>query len=460
MRKQVSKEFAIHNLPIYSVSEISNVIKNTIESDFSHVRVRGEVSGSKKATSGHIYFSLKDESFVLDSICWRGTASKLKILPDDGLEIVAMGRLTTYGARSKYQLIVDSIELAGEGALLKLLEERKEKLKKEGVFDQSKKKTLPFLPETIGVVTSPTGAVFRDIIHRLKARFGRHIILWPVPVQGQNAAKNIVEAINGFNSLEPQKNIPTPDIIIIARGGGSLEDLWPFNEETIVRAVAASVIPIISAIGHEVDMTLIDYVSDVRAPTPSAAAEIAVPVRSEILAHALEQGQRKVNAMNRIIRDRILALELAKRGLPKLDRLTENSYQRIDELFERLRHGLLIGIKTQQQLFMPISKRVRFPIKQIEEAEKNLRHENGNLVRAFNQFFRDRRNKLTELSKLLESYSYERVLDRGFAVLQTDNAETIESVTQISENDTVNVILRDGSIVLKAMKIGFNDEKK
>jgi exodeoxyribonuclease VII large subunit len=250
---------ATQNLPEYSVSELSVALKRTVEESFSYVRVRGEVSGFKRAASGHLYMTLKDDSAVIDGVCWRGIAGRLAIQPEDGLEIIATGKLTTYPARSKYQLVIESMELAGEGALLKLLEERRKKLAAQGLFDEDRKQALPFLPNVIGVVTSPTGAVIRDIQHRLADRFPRHVLLWPVLVQGDKAADQISAAIRGFNNLPEGGDIPRPDLLIVARGGGSLEDLWSFNEENVVRAAAESQIPLISAVGHETDWTLIDH---------------------------------------------------------------------------------------------------------------------------------------------------------------------------------------------------------
>src|SRR5579864_644267 len=284
------------NLPEYTVSELSRALKRSIEENFSFVRVRGEISGWKRHSSGHCYLCLKDAEAVLDAVCWRGTAIRLAVKPEDGMEVVCTGRLTTYPGRSKYQLVIETMELAGVGALLKLFEDRRKRLAAEGLFAEERKKRLPFLPRIIGVVTSPTGAVIRDILHRLNDRFPRHVLVWPVAVQGEGAAAQIAAAIDGFNRL-PQAGgekggVPRPELIIVARGGGSLEDLMAFNEEVVVRAAARSAIPLISAVGHETDTTLIDHAADRRAPTPSAAAEIAVPVRLDLVADLAGKSSR------------------------------------------------------------------------------------------------------------------------------------------------------------------------
>ena len=305
------------NLPEFSVSELSRALKRTVEDSYPYVRVRGELSGFKRAASGHLYMTLKDENAVLDAVCWRGTAGRLSIAPEDGLEVICTGKLTTYPGRSKYQIVVEQMEMAGEGALLKLLEDRRKKLAAEGLFDDARKRALPFLPDVIGVVTSPTGAVIRDILHRLSDRFPRHVLLWPVLVQGDGAADQVTAAIEGFNGIAAGGPMPRPDLIIVARGGGSLEDLWAFNEENVVRAAAASDIPLISAVGHETDTTLIDFASDRRAPTPTAAAEMAVPVRAELQAAVLDNERRMVAAMHRMVDDRRLRVDGLARGVAR-----------------------------------------------------------------------------------------------------------------------------------------------
>ncbi|MCA8906823.1 MAG: exodeoxyribonuclease VII large subunit, partial [Rhodospirillaceae bacterium] len=291
---------AASNLPEYTVSEISTALKRTVEDRYGHVRVRGEISQPKRHPSGHTYLRLKDDSAVLDAVIWRGVASRIALSPDEGLEVVCTGRLTTYAPRSQYQLVIEAMEVAGEGALLKLLEDRRKRLAAEGLFDEARKRPLPLLPGVIGVVTSPSGAVIRDILHRLADRFPRHVLLWPVAVQGEGAAAQIAEAVTGFDTLTPAAGVPRPDVVIVARGGGSLEDLMAFNEEVVVRAVAACTIPVISAVGHETDTTLIDHVADHRAPTPTAAAERAVPVRADLLASVADYEQRRRRAIARL----------------------------------------------------------------------------------------------------------------------------------------------------------------
>ncbi|MBN8631597.1 MAG: exodeoxyribonuclease VII large subunit, partial [Rhodobacterales bacterium] len=280
------------NQPEYTVSELSGAVKRVIEGEFGLVRVRGEVGRVSRPASGHLYFDLKDDRSVIAAISWKGQVARMQVRPEEGMEVVATGRMTTFPGQSKYQLIVEDVAPAGAGALMAMLEKRRAALQAEGLFDQGRKKPIPYLPKVIGVVTSPSGAVIRDILHRLRDRFPRHVLVWPVAVQGQDCAAQVAAAIKGFNALPEGGPIPRPDVLIVARGGGSLEDLWGFNEEVVVRAAAASAIPLISAVGHETDTTLIDYAADLRAPTPTAAAELAVPVRLDLLAGLETLGAR------------------------------------------------------------------------------------------------------------------------------------------------------------------------
>jgi exodeoxyribonuclease VII large subunit len=323
------------NSPPLSVTELSGALKRTIETAFGQVRVRGEISGFKRHSSGHCYFSLKDENACMDAVIWRSSAGALAFRPEDGAEVIATGKLTTYPGRSKYQIVVERMELAGEGALLALLERRRKALAAEGLFDPARKRRLPFMPRLIGVVTSPTGAVIRDILHRLEDRCPTHVVLWPVPVQGEGSAAKIAEAIRGFAHFSPR-----PDLLIVARGGGSIEDLWAFNEEDVVRAAAESPIPLISAVGHETDTTLIDHAADMRAPTPTAAAEIAVPVRSELVAQLSELQHRAQNCLARRTERCRERLELTACRWPEASALFLPKTQRVDELGERLPRSL------------------------------------------------------------------------------------------------------------------------
>jgi exodeoxyribonuclease VII large subunit len=323
------------NSPALSVSELSGALKRTVENAFGHVRVRGEISGFKRHGSGHCYFTLKDENACIDAVIWRGNAAALAFLPEDGAEVIATGKLTTYPGRSKYQIVVDRMEIAGEGALLALLEKRRKALAAEGLFAPERKRRLPFLPQVIGVVTSPTGAVIRDILHRLEDRCPTRVILWPVPVQGDGAAARIAAAIRAFPTIQPR-----PDLLIVARGGGSIEDLWPFNEEEVVRAAAASPIPLISAVGHETDTTLIDHAADRRAPTPTAAAEIAVPVRSELFGQLADLQHRGQHCLSRRIERTRERFELTVCRWPEPQAILAPIVQRVDDMGERLPRSL------------------------------------------------------------------------------------------------------------------------
>src|SRR4051794_37334946 len=323
------------NSPALTVTELSGALKRTIENAFGHVRVRGEISGFKRHASGHCYFTLKDENACIDAVIWRTSRGTLAFRPEDGAEVIATGKLTTYPGRSKYQIVVERMELAGEGALLALLEKRRKALAAEGLFDAERKRPLPFLPRIIGVVTSPTGAVIRDIIHRLEDRCPTRVIVWPVPVQGEGAAAKIAEAIRGFPSIETR-----PDLLIVARGGGSIEDLWAFNEEEVVRAAAECPIPLISAVGHETDTTLIDHAADRRAPTPTAAAEIAVPVRAELLGQLGELQHRAQHCLARRVERSRERLDLTVCRWPEPQSIFLSATQRLDEVGERLPRSL------------------------------------------------------------------------------------------------------------------------
>lgn len=428
------------NVPVFSVTEVSGLVKSTVEGAFAHVRIRGEVSGFKRAASGHLYFALKDENAVMDGVCWRSTAGRLAIDPEDGMEVIATGRITTYAGRSKYQLVVESLELAGEGALLKLLEERRRKLAAEGLFDEDGKKDLPFLPDVIGVVTSPTGSVIRDILHRLADRFPRHVLVWPALVQGDGAAEQIARGIRGFNELEGG-DIPRPDILIVARGGGSLEDLWAFNEEIVVRAVAESEIPLISAVGHETDWTLIDLAADVRAPTPTAAAEMAVPVRIDVMAQVADLQARSLRGLRRTLDTAKRDVSAAARGLPNLRRAVEEASQRLDDWSDRLGNALRVGLRQRRAR---VPQRLPKPDRLVAEGRRRLSRETQDLQRSAQAVIRRKRQALEIQAKLLESYSYERVLDRGFALVTATDGAAITSVVQVHAGEEVTIQLSDG----------------
>lgn len=435
-----------HNVPVFSVGEISLAIKQTVEGAFHRVQVRGEISGFKRAASGHLYFTLKDEDAVLDGVCWKGTANRLAIRPEDGMEIIATGRITTYAGRSKYQMVVDSMELAGEGALLKLLEDRRKRLTEEGLFDADRKQQLPYLPEVIGVVTSPTGAVIRDILHRIQDRFPRRVLLWPVLVQGEGAADQVTAAIEGFNALPEDGPVPRPDLLIVARGGGSLEDLWSFNEENVVRAASASTIPLISAVGHETDTTLIDYASDRRAPTPTAAAEMAVPVRLELLAQVSDDDRRLSAAMARLMEDNRTRLDGLVRGLPNLRRITGEATQRLDDWSERLGNSLTVGLSRRTGELKELTAALRHPKPIIARAAARLEGETRAMQTAARNTLREKASDLKQAGSLLESYSYRRTLERGFARVSDPSGETVRSAAALPAGTAMIVELHDGSV--------------
>jgi exodeoxyribonuclease VII large subunit len=457
------------NLPEFSVSELSAALRRTLEERFEHLRVRGEISGFKRHGSGHCYFALKDAEAVLDAVCWRATAARLALKPEDGMEVICTGRITTYPGRSKYQLVVDSIELAGQGALLKLVEERKRRLAAEGLFDAARKRKLPFLPRIIGVVTSPTGAVIRDILHRLEDRFPRRVLLWPVAVQGTGAAEQVAAAIHGFNRLEADGAVPRPDLLIVARGGGSLEDLWAFNEEIVVRAAAESRIPLISAVGHETDTTLIDFASDRRAPTPTAAAEMAVPVRAELQALMLGHGERLYRGLQRMVGERRTHLEGLARGLPDPRRVIELAAQRLDDRAERLAQAARNFLERRRE------RLVRLP-----ELKKSLAHlilakerafaETAAALRpaslaaaiarhageaerlaqrmtpALHRLLERQAERLEGLWRRLDNLSYKRVLARGYALLRDKSGEALTRAADAKPGMAVSVEFQDGGV--------------
>ena len=470
--------------PVVSVSELSGDVKRTVEDKFAYVRVRGEVSGFKRAASGHLYMALKDADAVIDAVCWKGTAGKLEVQPEDGLEVIATGRITTYAARSKYQLVIDRVEVAGEGALLKMIEERRKRLGAEGLFDAERKRRIPFLPEVIGVVTSPTGAVIRDILHRLEDRFPRHVLLWPVVVQGNMAAAQVTAAIEGFNRIAPGGPVPRPDLLIVARGGGSLEDLMAFNEENVVRAAAASDIPLISAVGHETDTTLIDFASDRRAPTPTAAAEMAVPVRADLIAQVAEDEARLTGGMTRLLRGRAQEVTALGRGLPAPRRILEAAMQRVDDWAERLSPGLMRLLQMKgdavsgqgRQLVKPDQyvdakrRELESWVAQLAAAKvatdagikrdlKDVGSFSGRLGQAQKRFLNVTGEKLDGLQKLLESYSYKSVLERGFVLVRDAGGAPVLSADALTAGDGIALTFRDaGHVAARVESVGLRED--
>ncbi len=413
----------------YSVSEISFAIKKCVETTFNQIRVRGEIFGAKKADSGHWYLALKDANAVLSAVCWKGVASALNVKIEDGLEVIATGKITTFAGKSSYQLVIERLEVAGTGALLKLLEERKQKFLQEGLFDVAHKQKIPFLPKVIGVVTSASGAVIRDIIHRVSDRFPTRIIVWPTPVQGEGAADKIAQAIDGFNKL-PVADIPRPDVLIVARGGGSLEDLWPFNEEIVIRAVYNSQIPIISAVGHETDTMLIDYVADVRAPTPTGAAEFAVPVKSDLMFALSSYQGRYVNAMYRMFKEYEQKIEGLGRGIPNLEQIVLENQQKIDDISERIKMAMsnYMGIKQQNVGLVGLKP---YLINNIVEKQKTM---------------------LSSLASRLEGVSVDSVLKRGFAWVTDRHFKTLYDASHAKRSGELNIRFVDGIVKTKVVE--------
>ncbi len=482
------------NLPEYSVSELSGAVKRTLEDEFGRIRVRGEVGRVFKARSGHLYYDIKDDRSVLACTTWKGQIAGLSVVPEEGLEVVVTGRMTAFGGQSKYNMNVDEVAVAGQGALMALLEKRKKLLAAEGLFDPARKRALPYLPGIIGVVTSPGGAVIRDILHRLRDRFPRKVLIWPVAVQGANCAPEVARAIDGFNRLTPGGALPRPALLIVARGGGSVEDLWGFNEEIVARAAAASDIPLISAVGHETDTTLIDFVSDQRAPTPTAAAELAVPVRLELLAHVDGQGARITRAIGNAVMQRRQRLADLSRALPRPDSLLDSPRQRLDQLSEQLPSTLIRGVQRRRLALVHFSGSLRpATLRQI------LRNEGQKLTRAGQRLtpaltralrtqgdklegraarlrpdrleqqltrkqaelstlsrrlsiagsagIRDQRRRLAAAARLLASLGYEATLERGYAVVR-ENGDLVTTKARADQAKTLDIQFSDGTVTL------------
>jgi exodeoxyribonuclease VII large subunit len=489
---------AATNAPELSVSELSGALKRTIEDRFGYVRVRGEVSGWRGPhSSGHCYFCLKDETARLDAVIWKGTFARMRVRPEEGLEVIATGKVTTFPGKSSYQIVVETIEPAGIGALMALLEERRRTLAAEGLFDDARKQLIPFLPRVIGVVTSPTGAVIRDILHRLSDRFPVHVVVWPVRVQGETCAAEVARAINGFNALPDDGAIAKPDVIIVARGGGSLEDLWGFNDELVVRAAAASMIPLVSAVGHETDWTLIDHAADLRAPTPTGAAEMCVPVRSELLAQLGDLARRHMGAQQRLFERNRADLRGLVRILPSGEDVVAIPRQKLDRAGERLREKLESGLRqahlrlnraagllarhSPQAEFARMSERCvglggrlqRLRPALVAQARQKLDALNNRLVAArraqlslhqqnllarrerllqmdgrlqhgLRSVTLRRQDRLMSLSQLFESLSYKAVLSRGYAIVRNAHGEPVRQAAGLKRGDLVSLEFTDG----------------
>ena len=484
------------NAAEFTVTELSGSIRRTVEDAFGYVRVRGEISGYRGPhSSGHAYFSLKDDRARIEAVIWKGVFSKLKHRPEEGLEVIASGKITTYPGSSKYQIVIDAIEPAGAGALMALLEERRRKLAAEGLFDEARKQLLPFMPKVIGVVTSPTGAVIRDILHRIEDRFPVHVIVWPVRVQGDTSGQEVARAINGFNALQPGGAIARPDLIIVARGGGSLEDLWGFNDEAVVRAAAASEIPLISAVGHETDWTLIDHASDRRAPTPTGAAEMAVPVKADLAAHVAGLAARLKSAQSRTLDRRRESVRALARALPTLDSVLAMPRQRFDRSGQGLGRALQLNTANRRRSFEQQAGRVtpvtlvsairdkrqrvhdrtmradRAQERRLEAwrsrlerhamvlaavprriAETQLRGRdrlNGLYHRAdiaLTQMLGQKRRGLDAQARMLKSLSHHSVLGRGFAVVRNQDRALLSRAAQVESGVMLAIEFADGEV--------------
>lgn len=492
------------NAAEYTVSEISGALKRVVEDAFGNVRVRGEISGYRGPhSSGHAYFTLKDDRARIEAVVWKTTMAKLKFRPEEGMEVIATGRLTTYPGSSKYQIVIDNLEPAGAGALMALLEERKRRLAAEGLFDKERKRPLPYLPKVIGVVTSPTGAVIRDILHRLRDRFPLRVLVWPVRVQGETAALEAAAAVKGFNALPLEGDIPRPDVLIVARGGGSLEDLWGFNDEDLARAVAASDIPVISAVGHETDWTLIDFVADMRAPTPTGAAEIAVPVKAELQAALSSLGARLSGAASRGAERKRQALRATARALPSPDQLLALPRRRFDDATTRLTRCLIVNTERKRATLDAVRLAPSLLSRRLGEARRHLDHAGSQLPRCAVANLRERRRHLATLQarmsiepiarhaaelrreerriatrlrraidslvagkrsrhaqaeRMLATVSYQSILQRGFAVVRDAEGQTVKLAGSVRSGMALSLQFADG--VTSAVATGSAEPAK
>lgn len=433
------------NTPEFTVGELAGALKRTIEESFGFVRLRGEISNYRGPhSSGHAYFSLKDETARIDAVIWKGTLARLKVKPEEGLEVIASGKVTAYPSKSSYQIVIENLEPAGLGALMALLEERRRKLAAEGLFDEARKQLIPFLPAMIGVVTSPTGAVIRDILHRIADRFPRPVLVWPVRVQGESCAAEVAAAIEGFNAM-PE---PRPDVLIVARGGGSLEDLWGFNEEIVVRAAAASLIPLISAIGHETDWTLLDHVADLRAPTPTGAAEMAVPVRADLLTRVEMGGVRLSAALRRGMEERRQALRSVLRALPAAADFLGSRRQRLDLASSRLGEALGRATRLHATRFARLTGRLTPAtlMRGLSVARERLARLGERQDRAITVMADRRRQRLSSAEKLLGTLSYQSVLSRGFALVRDAEGRPVRRRSDVVEGAALDIEFQDGRL--------------
>lgn len=445
----VAKQGPGDNAAPLSISEISALLKRTVEDRFGFVRLRGELSGVKRAASGHLYLCLKDESARLDGVMWRTATPRLAFQPEDGLEVIATGKLTTYPGRSNYQIVIERMEIAGEGALLALLAKNKARFEAEGLFDRARKRPLPYLPDVIGVVTSPTGAVIRDILHRLADRFPSRVVVWPVLVQGQGAAEQVAAAVDGFSRLAPGGPVPRPDVVIVARGGGSIEDLWGFNEEVVVRAIAGSSIPVISAVGHETDTTLADFAADLRAPTPTAAAEIAVPVREELIGLLAELAARKRRCALRPVSLGRERLEARAQRLPRPEALLSPYAQKADEFAERLRRGLAERIAVARSALQRDSSHLSAPLLRSRLHRAQDRLDAQRLVPAqLTARLAAARERLDALARLMVSLNPDAILDRGYVRVTAADGRTLVSKAAAAKEPSLALHFRDGELAV------------
>ncbi|HEY8127652.1 MAG TPA: exodeoxyribonuclease VII large subunit [Hyphomicrobium sp.] len=437
------------NAPEFSVSELSGAIKRALEDGFGYVRLKGEISGYRGPhASGHCYFALKDDKAKIEAVVWKGTFGRLRFKPEEGMEVIAQGKITTFPGSSKYQIVIEALEPAGAGALMALLEERKRKFAAEGLFEEGRKKPRPFLPKVVGIVTSPTGAVIRDMLHGFNERYPTRVLLWPVRVQGEGSAAEVAAAIRGFNALEAGGRIPRPDVLIVARGGGSLEDLWSFNEEIVVRAAAESRIPLISAVGHETDWTLIDLVADARAPTPTKAAEWAVPKYSELIDTLEKMMLRKRTAVRRALESAKTHLKASSRGLPKLQDLVALPRQRFDSIDRRLSRALLANTRAHATRLARVSGRLTTgPILQKHSrCGERLQVLERRAGRALLNRVAVSRRVLDGKAALLKSLGYQSILSRGFALVRNEAGQTIRLAASVVAGTLLNVEFSDGRI--------------